>query len=336
MMTTWLSIVLLTSAPAPQTAAYADIRAIPIPAETAVLEARAEAINNHGKAVGLLRFSAPSPNVGWYWDGERLILVAAPGADDTYLWDINDSGVAVGHASFRDQNHNILWDRPFAWHPESGFRFLQIAAPHRSGVALTIGNDGLIGGHLGLKAALWEGESVRILPSPQSGEWGGTRIVGMNDSSTLIGDYGEDVGVWGYTYRDDTGWTYVGSGVEPTGIDDSGTVCGVAGLRGHYWQRPVVWEPGWSRHQYLPGFGLSSLGRAYGMNRHGDIVGTTHGSGWEWAALWKQRQLYLLQDLIPPDSGWRLTRADSINDSGQILGIGTFNGVRMPFILTPR
>lgn len=330
MMTTWLSIVLLTSAPAPQTAAYADIRAIPIPAEPEVAEAWAEAINNHGQAVGRLRFRSPRPDVGWYWDGEDLFLVAVPGARDTYLWDINDSGIAVGYALFRWDPHVLIRDAPFAWHPETGFRFLPLPPGHFSGRALAIGDDGLIGGAIFSNAALWDGNSVRILPSPQRG-WGSTQIVGMNDSGTLIAYYGEDVGVWGYTYRDDTGWVYIGGGLLPTGIDDSGTVCGTADPRG-FWRRPVVWEPGWSRDQLLPGLGLSTFGHADGMNRLGDIVGSSEGH----AVLWKNRAVILLQNLLPPDTGWRLTRADSINDSGQILGIGTFNGVRMPFILTPR
>ena len=42
-----------------------------------------------------------------------------------------------------------------------------------------------------------------------------------------------------------------------------------------------------------------------------------------------------LNDLLPKASGWVLADATSINDSGQILGNGTYNGVSESFLLTP-
>jgi hypothetical protein len=43
-----------------------------------------------------------------------------------------------------------------------------------------------------------------------------------------------------------------------------------------------------------------------------------------------------LNDLIPPDSGWVLQRADGINDAGQISGYGSApNGSTRAFLLTP-
>ena len=42
-----------------------------------------------------------------------------------------------------------------------------------------------------------------------------------------------------------------------------------------------------------------------------------------------------LQTLIPDDSGWDLSGALSINNSGQIVGYGTFDGEQRGFLLTP-
>jgi hypothetical protein len=41
-----------------------------------------------------------------------------------------------------------------------------------------------------------------------------------------------------------------------------------------------------------------------------------------------------LNDLIPTDSGWELTAAESINDAGQIVGAGKLDGLTRAFLLT--
>ena len=42
-----------------------------------------------------------------------------------------------------------------------------------------------------------------------------------------------------------------------------------------------------------------------------------------------------LNTLLPPNSGWVLQSAEFINDAGQIVGFGTFNGNFDWFLLTP-
>ena len=42
-----------------------------------------------------------------------------------------------------------------------------------------------------------------------------------------------------------------------------------------------------------------------------------------------------LNNLIDPASGWRLDRATGINDAGQIVGEGLFNGDLHVFLLVP-
>lgn len=42
-----------------------------------------------------------------------------------------------------------------------------------------------------------------------------------------------------------------------------------------------------------------------------------------------------LNTLIPADSGWNITKVSGINDKGQIIGIGLFNGEEHAFMLSP-
>ena len=53
------------------------------------------------------------------------------------------------------------------------------------------------------------------------------------------------------------------------------------------------------------------------------------------AFLWQKGELIDLNDLLPPESGWRLTRANDINNNGQIVGHGKFNDNTRAFLLTP-
>lgn len=42
-----------------------------------------------------------------------------------------------------------------------------------------------------------------------------------------------------------------------------------------------------------------------------------------------------LNNLISPQSGWKLEFGIDINDAGEIIGNGTFNGEERSFLLTP-
>ncbi|MEP0834207.1 hypothetical protein NDI48_23870 [Microcoleus sp. AS-A8] len=53
------------------------------------------------------------------------------------------------------------------------------------------------------------------------------------------------------------------------------------------------------------------------------------------AVLWEDGELLDLNTLIPPDSGWELVSASTINNKNQIVGTGKINGESRGFLLTP-
>jgi probable HAF family extracellular repeat protein len=85
---------------------------------------------------------------------------------------------------------------------------------------------------------------------------------------------------------------------------------------------------------------LFPYGEIYGVNAQGQMVGIMWDSDLEDATehafiFDMENGARDLNDLIDPASGWVLTFARDINDAGQIVGYGEFNGEKRGFILDP-
>jgi len=75
---------------------------------------------------------------------------------------------------------------------------------------------------------------------------------------------------------------------------------------------------------------------AFAINERGDIVGFSDGSNRSArAVIITDGVMRDLNGLIPAGSGWVLTEARDINDSGRIVGTGWRNGEQRGFLLTP-
>jgi probable HAF family extracellular repeat protein len=69
------------------------------------------------------------------------------------------------------------------------------------------------------------------------------------------------------------------------------------------------------------------------INNHGDVVGIMNTSTGPHAFVYTEGQIWDLNDLIPPDSGWTLMEAHDISDSGEIVGWGIHDGSFRAFAL---
>jgi probable HAF family extracellular repeat protein len=83
---------------------------------------------------------------------------------------------------------------------------------------------------------------------------------------------------------------------------------------------------------------LGDLGGDFALplanNNRNQVVGySATANNVDHAFLWQNGQIIDLNSLLPADSGWELTAARFINDSGRVVGDGTFGGVAQPFIL---
>lgn len=137
-----------------------------------------------------------------------------------------------------------------------------------------------------------------------------------------------------------------GTGFFADAISDSGRIIGMSRSLNGAKDAPVRWD---SPHftliplEPLPGFDPSdpsSFYSARAVNGPGDIVGTQRSSGadgFSRAIIWRGDNT-VPEDLntqLPDNSGWVLERATAINDAGQILGEGKYNGETAVFLMTP-
>ena len=86
--------------------------------------------------------------------------------------------------------------------------------------------------------------------------------------------------------------------------------------------------------QNLGNFGGASFG--YGINSQDHVVGYSYdATGRSRAFVWMDGALYDLNANAQGMEGWTFDTAYGINDSGQIVGIGSYRGVRAAFRLDP-
>lgn len=129
-----------------------------------------------------------------------------------------------------------------------------------------------------------------------------------------------------------SGWTDLGvlpgyqSG-RASAISSNGLIAGTLedGLGG---ASAFLWRSG--SMMALGALSPGGTSRAYGVNSSGTVVGTSDGSAFSYDGT----ALHDLNTLLTStSSGWILTEADAINDSGQIAGVGYYNGDQQAFLL---
>jgi probable HAF family extracellular repeat protein len=126
-------------------------------------------------------------------------------------------------------------------------------------------------------------------------------------------------------------------------VNGRGVVTGESEMAVSRWYHAFVWTPaspnGTSGTMIDLG-ALDAYSYGYGINSSGTVVGTSDdGPAGSHAVIWqKGSNGYTMADLnslIPTGSGWVLTGANAINDSGAIAGTGVVNGQTHAFLLTP-
>jgi probable HAF family extracellular repeat protein len=136
-----------------------------------------------------------------------------------------------------------------------------------------------------------------------------------------------------------TGIALSSEGAVAPGLNNAGSMVGYANNADFSETRAVFWASSSSPAVILSTTGEFSNGTAEGISDKGQIVGTAYNSDFSdtHAFMWPSSTSpgIDLNTVIPPDAGWELGVARSINNRGEITGAGVLNGAFHAYVLIP-
>ncbi len=287
------------------------------------------AINASGRVAGWGMFAGDQRAAVWA-DGVATPLDSTAGVD-SQATALNGAGDVVGYTVSSD---------PYTWTPvkwgadgsvtklTAGFAQAAAATGINDAGQVTINDSGT--------AWLWHDGKLKQLPTL------GGRLTDANainakgwitGMSTTAGEVGH-----AFVYKNGT-MTDIGTlGLSADGraINAKGHVAGVSYFGPTIASQHPFWWDGAALHD------LGSLGGkgalALGINAHDVVVGNSarKGSTIRHAFVYTDGRMYDLNTLLDASgAGWELVLASGVNDAGQIVGLGQFNGAMQGFVLTP-
>lgn len=345
--------MLLASAAAAQTYTITDLGAL-----NGFTSSYADDNNNTGLIVGCSDNSVPpavpcaTSSIPWdafLWsNGVMEDLHNLPGNDQSLAYEVNDAGVVVGYSG-NSQTQN---GHGFYWTTTSGMVDLgTLTGPSGWSIAEAITSKGVIVGSSYINnrddAVFWT-QSGGVFLIHDAGflpHFPHTYPSDVNEKLQVTGiacqDYNCNKIFHAFFWSMATKW--IDLGTLPNGqysegiwINDAGVVAGVSTSPSYPNGVTVLWDT--SRHIHplgtLPGGDASSPGF---INDSGVVLGqSTVPGGDNHAYIWTATTgMQDLNNMIPPNSGWVLHHAASIDNTGHIVGYGQLNGVDHGFLLTP-
>ena len=257
-------------------------------------------INNAGQIVGKARTDGNASHAA-YWSGGGVTDIGVIGGLTSFANDINEAGVVAGSS---DATRGSV---AFTWTPAGGFvnygNFNTADAQQRAGFNGINDTGGLVGTAYRLfspfKAIKATAGNLSVTEISPPGQFSTGMALAVNDAGTIVG------------------YQNPGSGGAHAAIFD-----GNGGF------------------QDLGALGLTDS-QASDINQAGLIVGHAFGDDGTGNFLAKSfvydnGTATDLLTLVAPGSGWtELFQANGVNDLGQIVGAGVFNGEIRGYVMTP-
>ena len=288
-------------------------------------------INNLGVTTGVAT-NASGQEIAFTQSG--LVMTALPSSNGAIMSSgarINDRGDIAGTTFFNGSSQATIWTGNVQYLSNFAFGYGGATSINNQGQAA--GGSQFSDGHS--EAFLWDGSQMQALGLLPGGDWSSANS--LNFSGQVVGSATNANGNFrAFSWTANSGLTPIGTlgGRNSNALDvnDAGTIIGSS-------QVPYGWTHAF---QYIAGAmrDLGTLGGGnsygYGLNSANDVVGYSDTSeGLNRAFLFRNGALVDLNGYLLNNPGWVLEQAYDINDQGQIVGVGIFNGLRTAFRLDP-
>jgi probable HAF family extracellular repeat protein len=297
-------------------------------------------INDNGQIVGESVSDDYTKEHAFLYSGSKMTDLGTLGGTKSMAYAINNSGQVVGQSYTANTYHAFLY---------SGSKMTDLG---RLGTAVAYGiNDsGQIVGWSDVtndNGFLYSGSTITDL-----GSLGGRNGCDVGSIARRINNSGQIAGE-SYIDNNATARAFLYSGSRMTNLGtlggDHSTAYGLNNngqVVGESWIPRIPGNPYSDTHAFLYSgsrmVDLGTLGRAYstarGINDNGQVVGWSNiaGNHDSHPFLYSNETMTDLNTLIDPSSGWTLTSACDINNSGWIIGYGRNPaGQERAILLTP-
>jgi len=320
--------------PAKFTPTYSILDLGPVGQRANTYVINAKCLNDSGSVVGWANDGGPydfmndtaflwSPHTGMH------ILQGVENATASLALAVNNREQAVGMSG-----NPFPVSNPVIWNAGT-VEALPLPDGIIGGMAFGINNHGtVVGGVMSesgaVRAIVWQDGIPTLLSHGVGNNATDSWCYTVNDHGMIVGEIGTDAVVWigGEPVLIEG---FGGASGHANSINNRGQVVGFA-LTAEGDLHAFLWEDG-ERVDLSEGEDYSS---AIAINNRGQIVGAAGtGNLLGNAVLWENGRRISLGSTIPAGSDWVLIEADSINDRGQIAGIGLHNGQSRVFLLTP-
>lgn len=281
------------------------------------------AINDKGAIVGQATYPATGPYL-WQGGSAQSLHSLLP-ASQTYAIGINNNGQIVGSAN----SQAVIWEQGQVKSLPGGF------------AAVAINDAGTVAGQAGTQAAIWEGGQLRMLTHPDHALESTASDISASGVvvGTSAGSIVDEPEFWYQALRWDGDQLTVlragpGAATSAVGVNDLGSIVGQAYSPDAAAPYSAVRWDGENPTLLAPITGKDNSS-AFGINNTGLVVGYSFTGTDRSATLWEGDAAIDLTHMLTNGQGWDLWNATGINNLGQIIGFGTYEGRWAGYMLTP-